>query len=464
MVVADRVHNAVAALVVATHTALMVTRTAATADTAAKKRYWLVFVIFAIAAGISIGVGHWPVAFAIALSLNVVVFLAGRIPELLLAAGMLTITFSGVDVGIVTAPDVFLLPALLFFIPRVLHAGQFEPPTWLIGAGALVLAAGLLPHFLFPVLPARSVQILGQLVIALIYIPVVISLGVKEKDDLWRLATLFVLSASVNSFFAVLQFFEVSDLASLATGSRGFAHTGRVAGFTAHPNQLGLVCVLAFPIALHLYKRRRLWFVSLVLLVGGVMGSGSRTALVSLLASIALYLYMQGSLSASRLIRALVFAGLVAVVASAVGIDIALNRLLVTDQSVAEATAARSDSLAVAFSDIRAHPLTGVGFGKGAHSLYISVVQSAGVLALGGFGWFATRTLRIARRFRHDLLVSAVGASMASWLAAGLIHPGLYDRYLYVPAGLLLGAELFMTRTHAVVRPGLRPDKVGSPE
>lgn len=438
----------------------MVTRTAATASS---RRYWTVYCIFAIGAGISIGVGHWPAAIAIALFLNVVVFFRRRIPDIFLAAGMLTITFSGVDVGMVTAPDIFLLPALVLFIPRILRVGNFEPPVWLIGAGAVVLAAGLLPHFLFSEMPARSGQILAQLVIALIYVPVVISFGVAKKSDLWRLSALFVLSASVNSFFAVLQFFGISDLASLATGSGGFVHSGRVAGFTAHPNQLGLVCVLAFPIALHLYKRRRLWLISLVLLVGGVMGSGSRTALVGLLAAIALYLWMQGSLSAVALIRALVGAGLVGLLATSLGIDIALNRLLVTDQSVAEATEARSDSLAVAFADIRAHPLTGVGFGKGAHSLYISIVQSAGVFALGGFGWFATRTLRIARRFRHDLLVSAVGASMASWLAAGLIHPGLYDRYLYVPAGLLLGTELLMTRTRAVVRLGLEADKSSSP-
>lgn len=400
-----------------------------------------------VVAGVAVGYGQSAPVVVSAAALVVVAACKERTVAVVVALGVLTVGFSGVEVGPVTAPDVFFIPAAAVLGLRYVVSRRPHIPIWLIGSASIILAGGLLPHALFPNLPSRSFIILLQFCISVIYVPLVLSLGVRNQDQLRRLGALYVASASINGLFGVLEFFNVTDIASQITGFQGLAQNGgRPAGLTAHPNQLGLLCVLAFPLALSLYGRNRLWGVPVLLLFSGVMVSGSRTAFFGLLFAATVTLWIQGRLSTSRIIRGALALGVVGITANAVGVDVALTRVLGEDSTVAEATEARTDTVRTAIDDIEAYPLTGVGFGKNAHSLYLQLLQGAGVLALAGFLWFASRTLRIAFKYRHNAVASAAGAAMVAWLVTGLIHPGLYDRYLYVPAGIILGAHVLADR------------------
>jgi hypothetical protein len=54
-----------------------------------------------------------------------------------------------------------------------------------------------------------------------------------------------------------------------------------------------------------------------------------------------------------------------------------------------------------------------------------------------------------------DGLAAALIASIAIWLIAGLAQNLIYDRYLYLPIGLLLGLGVSLKRAEAV--PADRP-------
>jgi hypothetical protein len=48
------------------------------------------------------------------------------------------------------------------------------------------------------------------------------------------------------------------------------------------------------------------------------------------------------------------------------------------------------------------------------------------------------------------MLVSSFVAAMFAWLACGMVGSSLFDRYLFVPGGLILAASLVVRdRTHA---------------
>ena len=405
------------------------------------------FVVFFFLAltGVAVGSGHM-LAVIIATMVTGVIALAmislwtESAVDIAVGAGMLAISFSGIEVGPVTAPDIFLIPAALMLALRHALTGGHQLPKWLIGSACLILVAGLLSQVLFVDLPNRSVIILLQFSLSLLYVPLVVSVGTRSHHQLHRLSGLFVASACLNALFALLAYFRISDIASQLTGFQGFLYNGgRPAGFTAHPNQLGLLSVLALPLALYLCRRSRLWVITLPLLFSGVMVSGSRTALFGLIVAAVATLWMEGRVSTVRLVKGTLTLGLIALIVTGLGVDLALDRIIAPDDSVGTATDERAGSLTEGLKDIRDYPLTGVGFGRHAHSLYLEILQGAGVLCLAGFLWFATRMFATARRLRHNELASAAGASLLTWLVTGILHPGLYDRYLYVPAGILLG-------------------------
>ena len=91
-------------------------------------------------------------------------------------------------------------------------------------------------------------------------------------------------------------------------------------------------------------------------------------------------------------------------------------------------------------------PLTGYGFEwiESAHNIYLQLLVSGGILALIGFLWvyggFVWRGFRMRGQFSGDADAVRVATvvSLISYLVMGLVQPDLLDRYLYLPAGLIL--------------------------
>jgi hypothetical protein len=121
----------------------------------------------------------------------------------------------------------------------------------------------------------------------------------------------------------------------------------------------------------------------------------------------------------------------------------------------------RLELYAEALSDFLARPLTGHGFSqiRDALNIYLQLLQAGGLIALSAFSLFTVGSLRLGWRLAHEPVLSgsmrslavALTVSVLVWLQEGLVQNAIYDRYLYVPAGLLLAMRLFAVRHYKPV-------------
>jgi O-antigen ligase len=125
-----------------------------------------------------------------------------------------------------------------------------------------------------------------------------------------------------------------------------------------------------------------------------------------------------------------------------------LQRLLAVngDTSGFVSDAERLNRLDDALAEFSAHPITGVGFAPpAAHDLYIELARSGGILATVLFLVFAVGATRsgiiLSRRLA---IVGAPWAAGTAWLLLAVQHNALFERFLYVPAGLIAGAAIMM--------------------
>lgn len=365
-----------------------------------------------------------------------------RTADLLLTLGILSLTFSGIAVGPLTAPDLFLIPAGFFFFLRNLHRRDVYIAPWALGAATLVVTGGLLPLLFFSTTPPRGGIILVQFAASLVYVPLVVALGTRSFDGLRRLAACYVLSASITSLFGVLHILGISDIASRITGFEGLPYNGgRVEGLSAHPNQLGFACALALPFNVYLCARNRRWVVTMPLLAAGVMISGSRAGFIAFLLASFILVVRRGRFSLPAITKGSAALLVSFALASQLGLDAAMRRLVGAFPAVAQADEQRTEGLTAAIGDVLQYPLTGVGFGSVPHNLYLELLQGAGILGLFGFLWFAKRLLNTAWSLWTEAPVRSAGITMAVWLITGLAQPGLYDRYLYFAPGIILAAR-----------------------
>jgi O-antigen ligase len=211
------------------------------------------------------------------------------------------------------------------------------------------------------------------------------------------------------------------------------------------------------------------------------MISGSRTALVVGVVAAALT-----ALLVTRGIGRLALLAVVAIVLAGGGVagaaltgrsagqreeTDALGRFDQSSASGRVSSRARDDLRERAFDQIQERPLTGVGFQeiKVAHTIYLQLWASGGLLAFSAFVLFAGGGLVVGwRLIRQRSLTSperrlalALGVSFCGWLAAGLVSNVLTDGYVYVALALLLAIWVGHGRgEHASDR---RPDATHHP-
>src|SRR5262249_21127462 len=126
-------------------------------------------------------------------------------------------------------------------------------------------------------------------------------------------------------------------------------------------------------------------------LVFTILDTGSRAAFVGIAVLMLLYILL---VPTSRVVSRTIIVATALVVVSVTGvIDLgtsnAVDRLLGNDPNTAQSDEQRAEFRDDALTQIRAHPITGVGFevAQTGHNIYLQVVAAAGVLgALGMLG------------------------------------------------------------------------------
>lgn len=367
-------------------------------------------------------------------------------------------TLIGVRVGAnATLGDTFFVLAGLLLLARYVHDRTWTVlfPGWL-ALSALILSVSVFLSSFWSTDPAGDVVAGSRFVITLSLVPVLLAGSIHRERAIRVAAGLFVLSAVVNASVGFLDFFGVSSFGSAVTGLP--AGLNRSSGLTLHPNHLGKVCAMAIPIGIVLASTastplRKLLHVGAIGVLGlGILVSGSRAAiLASVLGVAALFALipaMRRYAFLSFLVGGAIVVGVLLRAPEEAALDVGLERLVQGGSTVDQSNAFRLAQYGEAAADFYSRPLTGHGFGlvREAHNIYLQLLQAGGLLALSGFVVFSTVIIRIGVRLTRDwsaaatsrVLAAGLLASALGWLIGGLVDTPLYDRYLYVPAGLIL--------------------------
>jgi O-antigen ligase len=339
-----------------------------------------------------------------------------------------------------------------------------------ITLGASLFALGGLISSFGAAAPNASIQVVVKLVYLTLAWFWLATIVLRNRAQVEIAVLLWVLSAASSSAGAVVQFYAGSVIPG------GDVHWGRMTGFTPHFNNLGGLAATAFVPALMLAvdARRVYWRVvalsCLVLLVAGLMLSGSVGALLAASVSTVLWLTLRGVTARTIAIFAIIaIAGIWMM--SAVGYTSApspLKRIVsVTSKDVPESEGgtlySRIDVYRTAWGRIEEQPFVGVGLDPESseqvlgpdllvHNIILNPWFSAGLLGVVGICFLLAGVLRSAadlvRRAgtESSVFVSALFSSVVAFVVFAMGEPILFVRYGWFPTAMLLALRAHQIR------------------
>lgn len=414
-----------------------------------------------------------------------------------------TLRFGGVAVG-----DFFVMILIVLVPVSILLFGVPGKaiPRWVLIAGA-IFAASLVLTLIFPFDYDRSLYerltevgdpypssavIWVRLVFAILVFPMVVGLLIRNWGWLKWIAGAWVAGVCLSCLVAIVDAglgTHVQESVSYdAFAVRGYmgvwadvTEYQRFVGLTDHPNTLGITAAMACPITLcWLTSRRRLLVVGpvLFLLVAGVFLSGSRAALVGLLAAGAAMIFMyrgpvlqllrgffggrKGRIRLGVAVSVIVL-GLAGIAAVAVSKDkvgpvassVTFERIFDPGSDSAKTSNdERSNSLEAGIDAVAAYPVVGTGYIwiETPHNIVLGLLMSGGILALVAFIWAMVGYVRMGlgvRRQVPEAVQVLMAGSLASLIAYFVMSPLVnqsFNRYLYLPAALLMAGWVILQR------------------
>ena len=325
-------------------------------------------------------------------------------------------------IAFVSISDVFLLVGVGCLIP-VLMGRKWSLDPWFVAAVTGLSLTAILSSLLSDE-PFASLNSVLRLVIGAMLLPIAFMI--------WRPGA----SMAVVFAWAYLLGNAANFVASFTQGS---GDGGRRIGFSTHPNIMGLCAMLAVGVAIVLWEVvPRFWGVmalgAATLCAGGVWVSGSRAALLALVAMLVLYPVVSRSLLTAVALFGLslpvIFVAAQAILAGENSADNAFGRLL-GGGSASYSDQDREMLADVARAQFEAHPVLGAGLADvyAAHNIYLQIVAAVGVVGLTFFiAMLATvllRCLSIDRRF--VLLILPV----FGYVMIGAITTIIWDRFVW---------------------------------
>lgn len=397
-----------------------------------------------------------------------------RVPFALAAVGVGLASANGVRVGQFTVSDALLLASL----PLSLLLAKRTPrlPRWfLLGAGLVVVAAVVIEMFPPPTIASElfrqknlttgqvgqdsHLTLAARLLLAIAVVPVAVAFATAQRArllvDAWIIGTVF------GAGIAVLAAFGPLDLQQTITGQaysiEAYKLTqGRYTGLSVHPTLLGVAAAMACPVVVgRMTNARQGWLYApaLGILVLAVLVSGSRIALIAALAGVAVVFVYQHRARRQMLALAAGAVVLLAFTGSAAS-GLSTTQRLMKDaggvQSAASSDAARSRTIREGMELFERRPI-GWGFQglRGAHNVLVQILSGGGVLLLLGMGLIVGGAIVTGWKLRAEPDAVGVTAGLVVVLVSGLTTNAVFDRFLYIPVGLLLGLLLGMSALRA---------------
>ncbi|GAA2867123.1 hypothetical protein GCM10010517_26650 [Streptosporangium fragile] len=330
------------------------------------------------------------------------------------------------------------------------------------------------------------------LVVATVGVGLLACDGIRGRERLDFVLRCLVVAGAAVGVIAALQFVLAFDLTKYLTFP-GFRFTSelpaiferntlrRVAGTTGHPIELGVVCAMIIPIALHYAFGARdrgepslRWWLCAALIGAGLMFSVSRSAVLGM--AVVSAVLVTGWPARRRMWAAVGGVGFLAVMKVAVPGLLSVFLGLFTSLSSDSSIQYRTHDYAVAAAEIGNHPWIGRGLGTWyapKHLIfdnqYILSLVETGVIGLVTFaGIFLTgiwAALRV-RRLSSDPAVRDLGLTLAACLVVPLVGAATFDlRSFATVTGLsflIIGAagSLLRTTRREPARAPLPPEEV----
>lgn len=404
-------------------------------------------------------------------------------------------------------PSLFMIlaPALLALsVWRWLDSGLrpgrgWAPAVWWMVAYGVVCAAS----FLY----AHDTDVLGEALLNYadgLFIALVISMNLRETDDLRRTAWAVIIAGGVLAGLAVIQqllgWFDQSfggfarvELRNIQGASAGFRSEGPMSA-----NYFALVLVAVVPLAvdraLHETRlaARLLGAAAGALALGGIYFTYSRGGVVALVATcIPMLAWVPRRwLALGGATLALPLALLTPqILSSEYGQRLlALREVVGASGSSApqdRALRGRMSEVTSALMMFRDHPILGVGFGqyeshyhryaqqigldgrrekRQAHSLYLEVAAESGLVGILVFGgllvygavgpWRARDALKARGETDAARLAGAVGLAFVGYLIGSVFLHLSYPRYLWLMVGIAFGTRQWCSVPERRLAPG----------
>jgi hypothetical protein len=348
-----------------------------------------------------------------------------------------------------TAGDLLLLALSVFFVARLVTGRVNEVPSWLI-LGVTLVSVSVVAQELQGLDLGADVIPGVMFIVAMAGTPLLLFGAARRPGYREVLVLAWLLGSALASAAALL---DASGLTSIGPTLTGVVWDGRYAGLTVHPNHLGLVAVMAFPVAVWWLNSRPGRSAQVLgaglagLLILGVLASGSRAAMISLVVVGALSLLAQARNRNDRAISPLVLLCGCGLVVGAVYLMMPTTAgngfaRLLGQSDLAVDNQDRLGAMTASLFGYYGSPLIGTGFSsvKAANNLVLQTLQAGGMLTALGLAVFLSGA--IARGLRTSLVSDGLGTalslSLLAWLVDGMFQNIIYDRFLFLPVALVL--------------------------
>jgi O-antigen/teichoic acid export membrane protein/O-antigen ligase len=384
--------------------------------------------------------------------------------------------------GQVTYSDLFFLLSMMLAVAELIILRRNVPitiPLLLLGGMALFTIGGLLSSFQ-SVAAFHSVATVARLIFLTVFWFWLGTVVLSRREHVLTATALWATSAAICGAAAIAQLLAGDVIPNTDP------IYGRSTGFTAQPNDLGGLCAIAFVPAVMLTvrqglspPRRLLAYLVLMLVLAGLVLSGSVGAVVAALVAIFVWVALQRSSRRTLMPYFVMVAAvlMLTTVQSIRGEPTPLERFHhVTETAPGDSGAgsleSRISTYRVAATAIQRDPFLGVGldlvsvtkpFGivsyeYDVHNLVIGTWYKTGLIGLIGLlmavfavvraGWTA---IRDSRSDSEQAVVAALLSAFVAFVVFAMGAPVLFSRYGWIPAALLLAARAVQLR-----EPGLR--------
>jgi O-antigen ligase len=388
-------------------------------------------------------------------------------------SGLVAVTLISVRIhgGLEVADALFVLAAGCLGMVAVVERRWFTfTPPYLVFSGSLLLASGVVAATANS--GGGATSNLGkalEFAAALVFTPALVSALSSSPARLAVAGAAWSASVLINGIVALLDYTLNTGIGHAFAGR---AYAGRQTGLTQHPNDLGIIAAMIVPYAiaqvagLARTARARLFYAAVLASAAvGIMISGSRAALLATVVVVILAPVVNPALR-NRVSGALLAVAVIVPAFVLAGATVTNPHLVALDRIVSLSSADNATNstrifrYSQALDAAAAHPLTGVGFSvvRYATNIYLQVLQAGGIPAIVAFLWFVFGTLtlgiRICRSYSAQdprrILAAALMLSFGVWLIEGFVQNDIYNRYLFIPVGLLIGMEAERRRASVI--------------